>query len=1003
MAAQPEGDPNDASDMLAAALEQMDDIIAGTKLQSAELQNGLMESEQTHFTSPGYGNPTMIPKLAEDLRIAAERADEQGEGLIYRDQVPQWTKDFLSQWLQSNGALMDDDVYQNPHDRVQRLESEKHSLHLQVNVLSEQVEIQTEKIQELEYALSDSDRKLFDTESRLQEERRMRRPSYDDIKRNESNELVQLQLRLSSAENEVALLRERTLQAESRLEEKEQDLYILEEKYEGLQRALKDVQDESRNWQEKYMESQVSFIRTRSDAADLRSRLRRSFSEMEQMHSSGPTRQQMNADRERYSQVIESLQTSNNEKDRIIEDMRRNFRKYKRIEEIFITAQGSKAELVQRLEEELARTDTGSTSSSVTVESESSSRMGGGREDGSLDYAHNSLPRELNGKHRSASMENLKPVDGLLETDIDLYPGGYRTLPSPKTKTSEPNSPVKGRNGSQRSGSFDKDNLQKGRKTSTSEPNLAVTETEDGFMEVHRRRQVTFDPKTDGLSDSSGTSSSDVRAKKGGIKKLIGKLRRSNSASLQDEDYDSPIEFHRGSRYRATAMPRLGWSQGLSSHGRMSKLQVLNHHPKLCDGLSGASHHHSMWNIDQIARWHRDPQYFWSDTDAPFAKWDVDQVAGWMHEMGLGRYVAMCRVWIKNGTTLLQASPIELERNLSMRNPLHRKKLQLALQAIGSEQVDDPGQLDYNWVTRWLDDIGLPQYKDAFSEARIDGRMLHYLSVDDLLMLKVTSALHHASIMRGIQCLRLNKFHPHCLRRRPTDEPWYKDLKTKPAWSSVMPYENGTEVMLWTNHRVMDWLRSVDLSEYAPNLRGSGVHGGLMTLENRFTAETLATLLSIPASKTLLRRHLGTHFMSLCGHDIQHAKRIAEKSVGFMPLNVIGKVKPKKRSFGARKRRGMEDEDFLCPMEEPLPVPLTSVKPQITAANNNTQPQPGHGNYKVEVRSAERVHKQADEILLDGPEMEENTTTEIGAFSAELNTLTSKLEDDVHLNRSTHV
>ena len=35
-------------------------------------------------------------------------------------------------------------------------------------------------------------------------------------------------------------------------------------------------------------------------------------------------------------------------------------------------------------------------------------------------------------------------------------------------------------------------------------------------------------------------------------------------------------------------------------------------------------------------------------------------------------------------------------------------------------------------------------------------------------------------------------------------------------------------VMLWTNGRVMDWLRSVDLAEYAPNLRGSGVHGALM-------------------------------------------------------------------------------------------------------------------------------------------------------------------------------
>ena len=36
------------------------------------------------------------------------------------------------------------------------------------------------------------------------------------------------------------------------------------------------------------------------------------------------------------------------------------------------------------------------------------------------------------------------------------------------------------------------------------------------------------------------------------------------------------------------------------------------------------------------------------------------------------------------------------------------------------------------------------------------------------------------------------------------------------------------EVMLWTNHRVMEWLRTIDLSEYAPNLRGSGVHGALM-------------------------------------------------------------------------------------------------------------------------------------------------------------------------------
>jgi len=35
-------------------------------------------------------------------------------------------------------------------------------------------------------------------------------------------------------------------------------------------------------------------------------------------------------------------------------------------------------------------------------------------------------------------------------------------------------------------------------------------------------------------------------------------------------------------------------------------------------------------------------------------------------------------------------------------------------------------------TTEWLDDIGLPQYKDQFAEARVDGRMLHYLTVVSL-------------------------------------------------------------------------------------------------------------------------------------------------------------------------------------------------------------------------------------------------------------------------------
>lgn len=38
-----------------------------------------------------------------------------------------------------------------------------------------------------------------------------------------------------------------------------------------------------------------------------------------------------------------------------------------------------------------------------------------------------------------------------------------------------------------------------------------------------------------------------------------------------------------------------------------------------------------------------------------------------------------------------------------MKQPLHRKKLQLALQALGSEDDDLKGKLDHNWVTSECD------------------------------------------------------------------------------------------------------------------------------------------------------------------------------------------------------------------------------------------------------------------------------------------------------------
>lgn len=40
-----------------------------------------------------------------------------------------------------------------------------------------------------------------------------------------------------------------------------------------------------------------------------------------------------------------------------------------------------------------------------------------------------------------------------------------------------------------------------------------------------------------------------------------------------------------------------------------------------------------------------------------------------------------------------------LSQELGVKHPLHRKKLQLALQALGSEEENNHGKLDYRWVT----------------------------------------------------------------------------------------------------------------------------------------------------------------------------------------------------------------------------------------------------------------------------------------------------------------
>ncbi|EAA07113.4 AGAP010342-PA, partial [Anopheles gambiae str. PEST] len=380
------------------------------------------------------------------------------------------------------------------------------------------------------------------------------------------------------------------------------------------------------------------------------------------------------------------------------------------------------------------------------------------------------------------------------------------------------------------------------------------------------------------------------------LKNIFGKIKRSNSGTL--DDITTPEgEFKRGG-VRATAGARLGWS-GTTPY--------------------------------------RKP-------DKPFREWDVDTICHWFEHLGLNMYEEDLRKWIKSSTTpgseLMKASPVDIEKELSLRNPLHRKKIVLAIADISGTVGDDglfenAGKLDSTWVQRWLDDVGLPQYKEPFMAARMDGRMLHKLTMDDLGHLQISSCLHVASIRRGIQLMRNEKWNPDCHIRRPLQ----LGLNAK------------DDVRLWTSQRVHEWLRAVDLAEYAPNLRGSGVHGALMIFEVKFTAELFADLLNIPSSKTLLRRHLATHFKELLGRDIIQVKREAENTLGFQPLTITAKIKtPKKSQFSLKRKKsnkggnlgGDEWSDYVCPMggsgQEHLPPASSSAYDQTSTNQGSNTP-----------------------------------------------------------------
>ncbi|XP_057604889.1 liprin-beta-2 isoform X2 [Hippopotamus amphibius kiboko] len=902
---------SDASHALEAALEQMDGIIAGTKT-GADISDGTCEPG---LASPAsYMNPFPVLHLVEDLRLALEMLEHSQERAALLSQIPGPTAAYIKEWFEESLSQVNhhgaasNETYQ---ERLARLEGDKESLILQVSVLTDQVEAQGEKIRDLEVCLEGHQVKLNAAEEMLQQEL-LSRTSLETQKLNLMTEVSELKLKLVGMEKEQREQEEKQKKAEELL----QELRHLKIKVEEL--------ENERNQYEWKLKA------TKAEVAQLQEQVALKDAEIERLHSQLSRTAALHSDHAEKDQEIqrlkmgmETLLVANEDKDRRIEELTGLLNQYRRMQEIVMATQGPSERTLSINEEELEggfrNWNTANKGPEELFKPEVSPR-GSSPTVGPPPLPQKSLETRAQ-KKLSCSLEDLR------SESVDKCVGGNQLSPAVEPKDGPflaehkyPTLPGK-LSGPTPNGEAAKTPPTNSPPDAAGSGLLRLRDTESGWDDKAVANDLS--------STSSGTESSpqsplspDSKRSPKGIKKFWGKIRRTQSGNF-NTDAPGVAEFRRGG-LRATAGPRLSRT--------------------------------------------RDPKGQKSDANAPFAQWSTERVCAWLEDFGLAQYVIFARQWVTSGHTLLTATPQDMEKELGIKHPLHRKKLVLAVKAINTKQEEKSALLDHIWVTRWLDDIGLPQYKDQFHECRVDGRMLQHLTVNDLLFLKVTSQLHHLSIKCAIHVLHVNKFNPHCLHRRPADE------------SNLSP----SEVVQWSNHRVMEWLRSVDLAEYAPNLRGSGVHGGLIILEPRFTGDTLAMLLNIPPQKTLLRRHLTTKFSALIGPEAEQEKREKMTSPAYTPLTTTAKVRPRKLGFShfgnIRKKKFDESTDYICPME-----PSDSVGDSHRVCS---------GYRGLSPLSAPELDG------LDQMAPSEGTVTQIGLLSQDIRRLTTLLSQDQLLTDS---
>ncbi|XP_077325181.1 liprin-beta-1-like isoform X12 [Lithobates pipiens] len=612
---------NDASEMLAAALEQMDGIIAGSK--ALEYSNGIFDCQSP--TSPFMGSLRVL-HLIEDLRGMLEMMDtDERDGL--RCQVPDSTAESLVEWLQSqmvvNGHISGTaDIYQ---ERLGRLENDKESLVLQVSVLTDQVEAQGEKIRDLEFCLEEHREKLNATEEMLQQEL-LSRTTLETQKLDLMAEISTLKLKLTAVEKD-----------HTDFEDKYKDTEGLMQEMNELRLRVVEMENERTQYEKKLKSTKDELTMLKEELelkeADIR-KLQENVNAPLGTESKGTGDRDMEV--QKMKKAVESLMAVNEEKDRKIEELRQSLNRYKKVQDMVVMAHGKKAVKDVESDDSVISgsnslgfdgnvfSDTDKSPSppplsftpspeevpaspklgvevhtsvlQVSIPSFASPTVFQKQVDATkiikneepsapatsevktsgLSTEDKSEEQPVSPIHKSSSLDNLKKTPEKKAASPDS--GKFETLPprppghSTSTGGEEEVFGTRKARSSFGRGFF---KLKSNTKKTASTPNLdrsrsasapTLADTEKGSADA-LDLAVSSPRSPDAGSTHSSPSSPDSKKKPRGIKKLFGRLKRSQSTTLNQDDDFPEEEFKRGGT-RSTAGPRLGWSRDLGQAHR---------------------------------------------------------------------------------------------------------------------------------------------------------------------------------------------------------------------------------------------------------------------------------------------------------------------------------------------------------------------------------------------------------------------------------------------------